>query len=152
MLRLLPPYAPRNETSIFVASYGSCSAISWSGISATSSSSSTEASAATTITVPVSTQATAGKANVNLEGPYSEGYSYTVHQEFLSYLETNAATTKTSFTTGKVREYENWLIFPNEKPNAPKSKMIFPINQYNILIFIRARMPAAVQLAYSSPQ
>jgi hypothetical protein len=27
-LRLLPPYAPRNETSIFVASYGSCSAIS----------------------------------------------------------------------------------------------------------------------------
>jgi hypothetical protein len=25
-LRLLPPYAPRNETSIFVASYGSCSA------------------------------------------------------------------------------------------------------------------------------
>jgi len=28
MLRLLPPYAPRNETSIFVASYGSCSAIS----------------------------------------------------------------------------------------------------------------------------
>ena len=34
-LRLLPPYAPRNETSIFVASYGSCSAISCSGISAT---------------------------------------------------------------------------------------------------------------------
>jgi len=25
-LRLLPPYAPRNETSIFVASYGSCPA------------------------------------------------------------------------------------------------------------------------------
>ena len=34
-LQLLPPYAPRNETSIFVASYGSYSAISWSGISAT---------------------------------------------------------------------------------------------------------------------
>jgi hypothetical protein len=34
-LRLLPPYAPRNETSTFVASYGSCSAISCSGISAT---------------------------------------------------------------------------------------------------------------------
>jgi len=33
-LRLLPPYTPRNETSIFVASYGSCSAISWPGISA----------------------------------------------------------------------------------------------------------------------
>jgi hypothetical protein len=27
-LQLLPPYAPRNETSIFVACYGSCSAIS----------------------------------------------------------------------------------------------------------------------------
>jgi hypothetical protein len=25
-LRLLPPYAPRNKTSIFVASHGSCSA------------------------------------------------------------------------------------------------------------------------------
>jgi len=34
-LRLLSPYAPRNETSIYLASYGSCSAISWSGISAT---------------------------------------------------------------------------------------------------------------------
>jgi hypothetical protein len=117
-----------------------------------SSSSSTEASAATTTTVPVTTQAIAGEASVNLQRPYSEGFSYTVQQEFLSYLETNAATTKTSFTTGKVSEYKNWLIFPNEKPNAPKGKMIYPINQYNVLIFIRARTPAAVQSAYRSPQ
>jgi len=34
-LRLLPPYAPRNESSFFVASYGRSSAISWSGIFAT---------------------------------------------------------------------------------------------------------------------
>jgi len=40
----------------------------------------------------------------------------------------------------------------NEMPNAPKGEIIFPINQNNILIFIRARMPAVVQLIFKSPQ
>jgi len=92
------------------------------------SSSSTEASVATTTTLPVSTQATAGKASFNLQSPFSEGFLSTVHEEFLFYLQNNAATTKTSFTTSKVSQYMNWLIFLNKKPNAPNSKMIYPIN------------------------
>jgi hypothetical protein len=48
-----------------------------------------------------------------------EGFSYATRKEFLTYLESNAVTTRTSFNTMKVSEYKNWLIFPNEKPRAP---------------------------------
>jgi len=53
---------------------------------------------------------------------FQEGFSHAVSQEFLAYLECNAGTTKTSFTTCKVSDYKNWLIFPNEKPNGMKGK------------------------------
>jgi hypothetical protein len=48
-----------------------------------------------------------------------EGFSYATRKEFLTYLESNAVTTRTFFNTMKVSEYKNWLIFPNEKPRAP---------------------------------
>jgi hypothetical protein len=43
---------------------------------------------------------------------------------FLADLKSNAAT-KTSFSTGKVSEDKNWLVFPKEKPNTLKELMRF---------------------------
>jgi hypothetical protein len=91
------------------------------------SSSCTEASAATTTTRPVFSQATTGKASFNLQSPHCQGFVSTIHQALLCNLQTNAATTKRSFTTSTVSEYMNWLILPQTKPNATKGKIIFQL-------------------------
>jgi hypothetical protein len=75
-----------------------------------------EISLPTTMTTINSTPA----AGISDSSQINEGFSYGVRQEFLTYLESNTASTKTSFSTMKVSEYKNWLIFPNETPNAPK--------------------------------
>jgi hypothetical protein len=67
-----------------------------------------------------STPACTPAAGISDSSQINEGFSYGVCQEFLTYLESNTASTKTSFSTMKVSEYKNWLIFPNEKLNTPK--------------------------------
>ena len=50
----------------------------------------------------------------------SEGFTIGTRQAFELWLESTLTKTRTSFTTGKISAYKNWIIFPNEQPSAPK--------------------------------